>query len=53
LFAENAESEYIAYVSEQNLVPDTSEEPVRHAEIEKVFIRNPEGKYLTKSTSMN
>ena len=42
-----------AYVSEQNLVPDTSEEPVRHAEIEKVFVRNPEGKYLTKSTSMN
>ena len=53
LFAENAESEYIAYVSEQNLVPDTSEEPVRHTEIEKVFVRNPEGKYLTKSTSMN
>jgi heat shock protein HspQ len=24
LFAENAESEYIAYVSEQNLLPDTS-----------------------------
>ena len=30
LFAENAESEYIAYVSEQNLLPDTSEEPLRH-----------------------
>ena len=24
LFAENAETEYIAYVSEQNLLPDTS-----------------------------
>jgi heat shock protein HspQ len=30
LFAENAESEYIAYVSEQNLLPDESGEPVRH-----------------------
>jgi heat shock protein HspQ len=30
LFAENGESEYIAYVSEQNLLPDTSGEPVRH-----------------------
>ena len=30
LFAENAETEYVAYVSEQNLLPDTSGEPVRH-----------------------
>src|ERR1700687_4164171 len=30
LLAENAESEYIAYVSEQNLLPDTSGEPLRH-----------------------
>ncbi len=30
LFAENTETEYIAYVSEQNLVPDTSGEPLRH-----------------------
>src|SRR6266516_708595 len=30
LFAENAETEYIAYVSEQNLLPDTSGKPVRH-----------------------
>lgn len=27
LFAENAETEYIAYVSEQNLLPDESGEP--------------------------
>src|SRR5258705_11729598 len=32
LFAENAESEDIAYVSEQNLVPDTSEEPLPPAQ---------------------
>lgn len=53
LYAENAESEYIAYVSEQNLVPDTSEEPVRHPQIDEVFVRDQHGKYLTKSISVN
>jgi heat shock protein HspQ len=37
LFAENAESEYIAYVSEQNLVPDDSAEPLRHPQIREFF----------------
>ena len=37
LFAENAETEYIAYVSEQNLLPDTSGEPVRHPQVAEVF----------------
>src|SRR5450631_993661 len=37
LFAENAESEYIAYVSEQNLLPDTSGEPIRHPQVKDVF----------------
>ena len=32
LFAENAETEYVAYVSEQNLVIDDSGTPVRHAQ---------------------
>ena len=31
LFAENDETEYVAYVSEQNLLPDTSGEPLRVA----------------------
>src|SRR5437868_3985253 len=30
LLAENAESSYVAYVSQQNLVSDRSEEPVDH-----------------------
>jgi heat shock protein HspQ len=30
LYAENAETEYVAYVSEQNLLPDTSDKPLRH-----------------------
>jgi heat shock protein HspQ len=37
LFAENAESEYIAYVSEQNLLPDESGEPLRHPQISEFF----------------
>ena len=37
LFAENEESEYIAYVSEQNLLPDETGEPVRHPQVTEVF----------------
>ena len=37
LFAENAENEYIAYVSEQNLVPDASDEPLRHPQVSELF----------------
>ena len=39
LFAENAETEYVAYVSEQNLLPDTSDKPVRHPQVAEVFVR--------------
>jgi heat shock protein HspQ len=53
LFAENAESEYIAYVSEQNLVPDTSDEPVRHTQIDDVFELDENGRYRTKASSLN
>jgi heat shock protein HspQ len=48
LFAENAETEYIAYVSEQNLLPDTSGEPVRHPQIDEVFDRDDAGIYRTR-----
>jgi heat shock protein HspQ len=48
LFAENAETEYIAYVSEQNLLPDTSGEPVRHPQIDEVFDRDDDGIYRTR-----
>jgi heat shock protein HspQ len=45
LFAENAESQYIAYVSEQNLLPDTSGEPVKHPQIAEVFEKDSSGNY--------
>ena len=40
LFAENAETEYVAYVSEQNLLPDTSDKPIRHPQVAEVFVRD-------------
>ena len=43
LLAENAESEYIAYVSEQNLIPDTSGEPIRHSELNERFAADDTG----------
>ena len=48
LFAENAETEYIAYVSEQNLLPDHSDEPLRNPMIEEMFVREPGGAYRAK-----
>ena len=37
LFAENEEIYYIAYVSQQNLLPDNSKVPVRHPEVKRKF----------------
>ena len=48
LFAENSETEYIAYVSEQNLLADESSEPVRHPQVDQVFVRNPDGTYASR-----
>ena len=44
LLAENSESAYIAYVSQQNLLPDDSEEPVDHPAIATMFDRE-DGRY--------
>jgi heat shock protein HspQ len=53
LFAENAESEYIAYVSEQNLLPDNSGKPVRHPQIADVFERGSDGQYKPRNAMLN
>ena len=45
LLAENADSTYVAYVSQQNLIPDDSEEPVDHPAIGDMFSRFSEGRY--------
>ena len=53
LFAENTETEYIAYVSEQNLLPDESGEPLRHPQIGENFVRTAAGAYRSKDTARN
>ena len=53
LFAENAETEYVAYVSEQNLLPDNSGMPVRHPQVSEVFERDDAGGYRRRDPRMN
>lgn len=45
LLAENAESYYVAYVSEQNLTPDDTGQPVGHPEVERLFGDLDDGQY--------
>ncbi len=48
LYAENAETQYIAYVSEQNLLVDDTGEPVRHPQVNEMFVRAKDGGYRIK-----
>lgn len=50
LLAENDQSEYIAYVSEQNLVHDDSGEPLRNPNIGQIFEGQP-GQYKPRFTT--
>ena len=52
LLAENAETTYIAYVSEQNLLPDESGRPVRHPQVAEMFGELRDGIYQRKSTQL-
>src|SRR4029079_18307243 len=45
LLAENAETEYIAYVSEQNLLPDETGQPLRHPQVNELFMEDENGGY--------
>ncbi len=48
LLAENLESSYVAYVSQQNLEHDDSDEPVDHPAIAGLFDRFDDGRYGLK-----
>ena len=48
LLAENAESSYVAYVSQQNLVMDDTDEPVDHPAISGLFTDLVDGRYTLK-----
>ncbi len=50
LLAENAESSYVAYVSQQNLVVDDSDEPVDHPGIAGMFDGFDGTRYRLKSS---
>lgn len=45
LLAENAENTYVAYVSEQNLEPDCSAEPISHPQVAELFDKMEGGVY--------
>lgn len=52
LFAENERTHYVAYVSEQNLVPDDGGTQVTHPDIAKMFERTDTG-YVLKAGQQN
>lgn len=53
LLAENAETEYVAYVSEQNLLVDDSGDPIRHPQVSEFFGELLEGRYRPRDEMMH
>jgi len=53
LLAENSETAYVAYVSQQNLVVDDSDEPVDHPAIAGMFERDDGGRYRMRPEQRN
>ena len=49
LLAENEDSSYIAYVSQQNLVSDAEHGPVDHPQIDAMFDGMVKGRYRVRS----
>ena len=45
LLAENEKTSYVAYVSEQNLLPDETGEPVHHPQVAEIFGELRDGHY--------
>ena len=52
LLAENSQTTYVAYVSEQNLLPDDSDEPIDHPAIPTMFNRE-DGRYRLRPDLRN
>ena len=53
LLAENAQTTYIAYVSEQNLLPDRGGGPVAHPRIPDIFVGPTDGRYVLRDNTAN
>lgn len=53
LLAENDETTYVAYVSEQNLLPDGNGGPVQHPDVDDFFCGMENGRYRLSDHQTN
>lgn len=53
LLAENSDSFYTAYVSQQNLTPDADSGPVSHPDVEEVFEDLQDNRYQLRREAFN
>lgn len=53
LLAENDESAYVAYVSQQNLLLDADDEPVQHPAVQQMFSGFEDGRYKLRPEIRN
>ena len=53
LLAENEDSTYVAYVSEQNLLEDETGEPVRHPQVPELFGDLSDGSYALRGEHLH
>jgi heat shock protein HspQ len=53
LLAENAQTTYVAYVSEQNLLADETGKPIGHPQVPHFFKELKRGQYVSRDRSLN
>ena len=53
LLAENAQTTYVAYVSEQNLLADETGKPVSHPQVPQFFKELKRGHYVSRDRSLH
>jgi len=53
LLAENAQTTYVAYVSEQNLLPDDTGKPVSHPQVPHFFKEIKRGHYVSRDRALH
>ncbi|SKA05657.1 heat shock protein HspQ [Enhydrobacter aerosaccus] len=53
LLAENAQTTYVAYVSEQNLLADDSGKPVSHPQVPHFFKELKRGQYVSRDRTLH
>ena len=53
LLAENSQTTYVAYVSEQNLLPDDTGKPVSHPQVPHFFKELKRGLYVSRDRALH